>query len=89
MKNICPVCGYDELLEPPYDEYNIPSYEICPCCGFEYGFDDQDLNFDFITYREKWLLSGAKWVQCQEKPDDWNLDTQLKNLIDSLQFNDK
>lgn len=42
MKYICPICGYDKLLEPPYDEYNNPSYEICPCCGFEYGFDDQD-----------------------------------------------
>lgn len=80
MKNLCPICGYDKLLEPPYDECNNPSYEICPCCGFEYGFDDQDRNFDFIAYREKWLLSGAKWFQCQEKPDDWDLNVQLKNL---------
>ncbi|WP_154890075.1 hypothetical protein [Longibaculum muris] len=80
MKYICPICGYDKLLEPPYDEYNNPSYEICPCCGFEYGFDDQDQNFDFIAYRENWLLSGAKWFLPQEKPDNWDLSAQLKNL---------
>lgn len=28
-------------LDPPYgDHWGIPSYEVCPCCGFEFGNDD-------------------------------------------------
>ncbi len=32
----CPVCGYPSLQEEPFY-----SYEICPCCGVEFGFDDE------------------------------------------------
>lgn len=27
---ICPICGYENLEEPPYDEIGEPSYKICP-----------------------------------------------------------
>ena len=40
QKNICPVCGYSHLKEGPCDEFGCSTYEICPCCGFEFGFDD-------------------------------------------------
>ena len=34
------VCGY-ELAYFPWGENNdTPSYEICPCCGAEFGCDD-------------------------------------------------
>jgi len=39
-KYTCPVCGFNELQEPPYGPHQEPSYEICPRCGFESGFDD-------------------------------------------------
>ena len=42
-KYICPVCGYDRLEEPVYDEIGEPSFEICSCCGVEFGFDDFDI----------------------------------------------
>ena len=38
-KNTCPVCNYDGLFDPPYDENGYGSYEICPCCGFQFGLD--------------------------------------------------
>lgn len=80
-KYICPVCGYDGLEEPVYDEIGEPSFEICSCCGVEFGFDDFDIkNLTFVTVREKWLKDGAKWFDKAAKPKNWNLEEQLKNL---------
>lgn len=35
----CPVCGSDSL-EGAYSCNGSPSYEKCPECGVEFGFDD-------------------------------------------------
>ena len=32
-ENVCPVCGYDGLDEPPFDERGVGSDDICPCRG--------------------------------------------------------
>ena len=84
MKNenyICPICGYDGLEEPVYDEIGEASCEICACCGVEFGFDDFDFkNLTFDTVREKWLKDGAEWFDKKAKPKNWNLEEQLKNL---------
>ena len=37
---ICPVCGYAYLEEPPRDEKGRPSFDICDCCGIEFGYED-------------------------------------------------
>lgn len=79
-KYICPVCGYDRLDERPYDIIGEPSFNICPCCGFEYGFDDMNCGYTFESYRNKWINDGAKWFSKKEKPRNWNLEEQLKNL---------
>ena len=76
----CPVCGYIGLYEQPYDENGCASYEICPCCGFEFGFDDRDQGKSFEQYREKWISDGAQWFNKKKQPDNWNLEEQLKNL---------
>jgi hypothetical protein len=31
---------YDKLNNPLYDSNDEPLYEICPCCGFQSGYDD-------------------------------------------------
>jgi transcription initiation factor IIE alpha subunit len=77
---ICPVCGYTGLYEQPYDKNGCASYEICPCCGFEFGYDDNDQGKTFKQYREKWILNGASWFNEKRKPEKWNLKEQLKNL---------
>lgn len=78
----CPVCGYDKLYEPPYEEeYYTGSYEICPCCGCEYGYDDFDYDlYTFKTAREKWIQKGAKWFSPRNRPRNWVLEEQLKNI---------
>jgi len=56
---MCPVSGYIGLNEQPYDDNGCASYEICSCCGFEFGFDDNDQGKTFEQYREKWILNGT------------------------------
>lgn len=78
MEKICPVCGYPELDESAYNKLNHPTYTICSCCGTEFGYDDFDKNFEQL--RKEWINKGAKWVFLKDKPKNWNLKDQLKNL---------
>ena len=77
---VCPVCGYDKLTEEPYDQDRNPSYEICKCCGFEFGFDDDSEGSSLESYRQKWINGGAKWFNVKAKPEDWNLKKQLEQI---------
>lgn len=78
--NICPVCGYDKLLEAPYDKLGNPSYEICPCCNFEYGFDDDSEGYSFESYRTKWIDEGFKFSDETDQPKDWNKNNMTRQL---------
>ena len=49
----CPVCGYDEMEDPP------THYEICSCCGTEFQNDDYDVTHEEL--RARWIDAGAKW----------------------------
>nr|WP_151256805.1 hypothetical protein [Bacillus stercoris] len=69
MKHPCPVCGFKGLTEPPYDHEGLQSHEICPCCGFQFGFDEYKMQHEdgsylepaesIIAYRKQWLADGA------------------------------
>lgn len=81
----CPVCGCLGLEEPRYDSYGYGSYEICDCCGFEFGYDDShmlgDLPSKFRNYRERWLARGAPWFSMVSKrPKEWSLRLQLETI---------
>jgi len=46
-------------ISPPYEEVlGPPSYEVCPNCGFEFGFDDNagasSNAYSFEVYRKNW-----------------------------------
>ena len=75
--HFCVVCGFDGLKEAPYDAAGLPSYEICPCCGFEFGFDGKE---DVAQFRENWVRAGALWFTPGSKPVNWDLQQQLANL---------
>ena len=74
---VCPVCGFNGLKEMPYDGDGAPSYEICACCGVEFGFENKD---DMVKYREDWIKKGASWFMPALKPVDWDLSKQLANI---------
>ncbi|GKU84746.1 hypothetical protein [Niallia sp. NCCP-28] len=71
MKYICPVCGYkgfDELVYDDFEKLAGGSFEICKCCRFQFGVDDDmELeNGEFLTvrdalniYRDIWLSFDA------------------------------
>jgi hypothetical protein len=56
---VCPVCGYPDLNEPVYDSFGCASYNICPCSGTEFGYDDSTVAHSDL--REKWVSEGMKW----------------------------
>ncbi|HDL41698.1 MAG TPA: hypothetical protein ENG98_01625, partial [Actinobacteria bacterium] len=66
---------------PPYeDEFGAASYEVCLCCGFEFGNDDNPRTAEgdsFERYRWKWVQTGTVWFDPTHRPDDWSLNRQL------------
>ncbi len=69
-------------ISPPYCQYlGEPSYDVCPCCGFEFGFDDEPDTASpqsFEEYRGEWIRDGCQWFDLSKKPGEWNLEMQLR-----------
>ena len=81
-KNNCRVCGYT-LKVPPWGEgEQTPSWEICPCCGTEFGYEDNTIKSVKIK-RTDWIKKGEKWFDEKQKPNDWSFKKQ-KELIPNL-----
>jgi hypothetical protein len=69
---------------PPYSQWLGPaSYDVCPCCGFEFGFDDEpgatSKPSTFEAYFHEWFNEGCKWFIPDIKPEGWSLEVQLAN----------
>lgn len=80
---ICPVCGYADLNEAPYDEYGCSSYSICPCCGTEFGYDDSSVAHSEL--RKKWVSKGMPWwSKHQVSSPNWDPVKQLE-FVEKLQ----
>ena len=77
---LCPVCGYDQLHDPPRSKTGGGSYEICPSCGFEFGVSDDDQGCTYATWREEWVSRGMPWSSVMAHPADWNPSEQLKRV---------
>ena len=78
MKHTCPVCGWPELHEPPRSKSGGASFEICPCCGFEFGFDDDDQHLTYEQARARWIAGGMQWWSpSRPAPASWNAAQQL------------
>jgi hypothetical protein len=79
----CPVCGYPGLREEPRSPAKGASYEICPSCGFQFGFDDEDQGISDEQWRKRWLDSGMPWTSVGKyPPPGWDPREQLKRLFD-------
>ncbi len=82
---VCLVCGYDRLPGSLYNDEGIPDVSlICYCCGFQPGYDDDELEYTIESYRTEWIESGANWFTKKKKPEKWELQEQLKNIDMSL-----
>jgi hypothetical protein len=72
MSYLCLVCGYSQMPHPPRD------YNICPCCGVEYGLDDVFDSHEEL--RNQWLRDGARWFSGMGPyimPPNWDAWEQL------------
>lgn len=75
---ICRVCGkvYDT---PTWNDEFDATFDICNCCSVEFGIQDTDYD-GVIEFRKDWINNGAKWFVPKMKPNNWDLEEQLKNI---------
>ncbi|MGO4128407.1 hypothetical protein AB4Z01_28705 [Inquilinus sp. YAF38] len=78
MSFACPVCGFPGLDEAPRDEHGCASFEICPCCGIEFGYEDAMTSHSEL--RARWIAGGKRWWSYKGPPPDWDADTQLTRI---------
>ncbi len=78
--NYCRICGfYYENYYPWGESCDSPTYDICVCCGAEFGFDDIS-EYSAREYRSEWLKKGAKFFHPASCPENWDISEQLKNI---------
>src|SRR5438067_11786556 len=70
MRYKCPVCFFPDMDSPPSD------YMICPCCGTEFGLDDEDVSH--AELRMEWAKRNFPWFSTYTaRPLGWNPVLQL------------
>ena len=82
-----PYANYTDLplpegAEPPYRHtLGKASYDVCPCCTFEFGLDDEyqlgTAGDSFQQYLADWIAEGCAWLTPSDKPEGWTLEQQL------------
>jgi hypothetical protein len=84
VRYTCPVCGYLNLTEPPWDD-GSPSDEICPSCGMQFGYDDAagadagKRQAIYLSRREAWRAAGYPWFsRSRQPPAGWDPGKQLE-----------
>jgi hypothetical protein len=81
---LCPVCGYG-LDEPAWDG-DLPSDEICPSCGIQFGYTDFAGNDPekrkgvWKQWRERWVEEGCRWSSTNSPPEGWDPRAQLERV---------
>jgi len=75
----CRICGYKNEDFPWGEDGKTPNYQICPCCGTQFGVNDITLD-DIHKTRNLWKKNGNKWFAKNETPADWDIETQMKNI---------
>ncbi|HZT14009.1 MAG TPA: hypothetical protein VFA29_14515 [Candidatus Baltobacteraceae bacterium] len=64
---------------PPRGPRGSPSFEICPSCGFEFGYHDDLKGYSYEEWRKKWIQGGMKfWSKRDTVPRDWDPVAQLR-----------
>lgn len=75
----CPVCGFPDFEALDHDGYT--TFEICPSCGTESGYDyDAEVSDEHLmNLRRHWFFkkAGAWWSSHHAKPMGWDARDQL------------
>ena len=75
----CRVCGYYSKDYPWGEDGKSPSFQICPCCGVQYGIKDITPE-EIQNERKLWVKNNYKWFNSNLKPAGWSSEEQLKNI---------
>jgi hypothetical protein len=75
----CRVCGFIYEDKPWGEDGKCPSFQICVCCGAEFGYEDFSHN-SILAFRENWIKSGSKFIKPEFMPKNWNLKKQMENI---------
>jgi hypothetical protein len=74
----CLVCGYPSFQS--FDEYGLSTFEICPSCGLQSGYDysESSQETDLLRLRRSWLTDrNAIWSSSMPPPDGWDAYKQI------------
>jgi rubredoxin len=83
---VCPVCGFENEFEA-YDAGDLASFEICPSCGTQFGYDDHastpaERAVRHAALRTSWIAAGMRWHSVAERsPHDWDPEAQLRRVM--------
>lgn len=70
---MCMACGYPGLVDIPRSCGDEPSYEGCPACGFEEGYDNDDQCVSYAQWRDRWIARGCPWSSIgRQQPASWD-----------------
>jgi hypothetical protein len=76
---VCRVCGLPQDTPPWGEDRMSASFDICPCCGVEFGYEDAT-PIAAKNYRQQWIAGGAKWLSAKDRPSEWDLENQLAQI---------
>lgn len=84
--NFCRVCG----LEQPYPQYGesgrVPTFEICPCCGVDFGYEDATIA-GTVRFRNAWMAEGRSgFIQTRGQKTGLGKDKKNGYLMFSSNF---
>jgi hypothetical protein len=66
---------------PPWgDDGKTPNFDICPCCGTEFGYEDAT-DAGVFAARKRWVERGYTWEYPHAKPEEWDVTVQLQNAL--------
>lgn len=80
----CPICG-NELGADPWKD-NYPTYDICACCGIEFGYEDsrptpEERKSRHAELRQDWMDRGMPWWSTiTPAPIGWDAREQLDRI---------
>lgn len=82
--HVCPVCGFPGLKQLAWPNVGMPSFEICPSCGIQFGYDDMTRYVEqrqeiHKAWRKRWMRAGMNWWSKRQPPFNWNPVEQMRS----------
>ncbi len=77
--HFCRVCGYRSDEAPWGDDGRSPSFDLCPCCGVEWGYQDL-VATAAEQFQARWLAEGAPWRDRKVPADGLATEERLRRI---------